>query len=676
MLALTACDPVTIKSDAVNIGNGLSSANTNVTSNQPSTPVEIGNLLYPKAVAFDKADIKTGVIKADPILVPQGHIVLPAKQDVPSELEGTIRWIGRPLRPGEQKPSDPFEYLDVKDPYTQEGQPAKIYTYIRLRVNDYVEKDKPVALLEDKMSILNVLSALRAMDVAVADEKSARKQVEYYDLEYRSNLKANKEGKAAVPDIEVAKSKAQVTVAESQAESKKAALGKSKVEFDTAQEKLSRHTISPALSGRVQSINKQAGDAIKAGETILQIQDTKHLQIEGAVDVQNLGLIQDGMAVTIQPSRKTGKYLTMPRTSSRPITAIATTRLGPDHLVFVASEDGSVHMWDLKSIKASFKHKEPVRTLACTLPSVAKQFIVTGCDDGKARLWYIGTPKSEAKEFDGHHVGGVLACAISPDGKYCVTSDERDIYLWETATGKKLYKFEERKHVQPVVKLAFLPQGRVVSVGKDNDAACVWKMGDKNATVERSFDHRGGEVSNLGVSDDGNRMLIDQDPTRLNIVTLGDGVTESTLQSPSESNKFAGLALLSPKLNEKGDRVIVTTGSTEGSLQVWKTPTGGGKSAELENLICDDNAQATAAAFSTVGVGGFIVAGTKKGSVYLWKLPDTEELTHVYKGVIPKKGSQVEPNGKTVRIIAELENPTEERWQLLPGDTATVIIQP
>ena len=91
-------------------------------------------------------------------------------------------------------------------------------------------------------------------------------------------------------------------------------------------------------------------------------------------------------------------------------------------------------------------------------------------------------------------------------------------------------------------------------------------------------------------------MMVNFDNSRLNVVTLGDGKTEGSIQLPADSGKFAGLAMISPKLNDKDERVIITTGQTDGTVQVWKNPVGTHQGGELQNLVCPDNSPATAAA--------------------------------------------------------------------------------
>ena len=57
-------------------------------------------------------------------------------------------------------------------------------------------------------------------------------------------------------------------------------------------------------------------------------------------------------------------------------------------------------------------------------------------------------------------------------------------------------------------------------------------------------------------------------------------------------------------------------------------------------------------------------------------MPNEKQLNYKYEGKIPKKGGQLESDGKRVRVIAEMLNPTEPEWELITGAAATIVIQP
>ena len=105
--------------------------------------------------------------------------------------------------------------------------------------------------------------------------------------------------------------------------------------------------------------------------------------------------------------------------------------------------------------------------------------MLIGGIDGIGRLYDLAHPGGKVREFDGRHEGGVTAAAFSPDGNYCVTGDERGIYMYDVATGKRMYSFP-REHNSAITSLHFTPQGRVVSVGKEPSVR-VWVVGKDGA---------------------------------------------------------------------------------------------------------------------------------------------------------------------------------------------------
>ena len=292
-----------------------------------------------------------------------------------------------------------------------------------------------------------------------------------------------------------------------------------------------------------------------------------------------------------------------------------------------------------------------------------------------AALYNLADPKAERiREFDGRHDGGVTGAAFSPDGKYCVTSDERSLYLYEVATGKRKYSFGNREHNSAITGVHFTPQGRVVSVGRD-PSVLVWVVGDKDARVERRFG-RGGEVPALSVTDDGSRLLLDAAKTQLDVIHLQEGRRERPLIGSGEAGRFSTFAAWSPELTKLEDRrLIATTGGTDGVVQVWLAPTEEDRGIEVARLYTRDLSPATCAAFSPEGENGFLVVGTRRGYVHLWSRPTAPAKP---KATVTNIGSSIDSSGKTVEMLVEFVNPKvgETSYMFRPGSTVTLVVRP
>jgi WD40 repeat protein/biotin carboxyl carrier protein len=603
----------------------------------------------------------SGII--DPIIVPLCHLTVIDKMDVSSNVDGTIRWLGI-----ESKAS---EVVDSKDFLVHRGK-----FYRRLRVGDKVEENQVLVLLDDRQAYVEMDTAFKNYEGSKAEiEASSRALIAIRKVE---QIEKESQGKGASTLRDV--NNAITNTAKFEADhAKTLSTGKQKEgEYERAKIKWEQHFLRAAISGEVAQIIKQAGEGVKAAETVLHIQNIDRLTVEGYLDLQYEPQVKVGSTVTIEPAMLAPPVQERAFHAGKPVSAIAVTTVKGSPLIVTGGENGMANVWDPKDAyaKVAWNLKLPVRAIACTRPGLANPLALIGCDDGHVRIYELNDLKAEPRLLDGRHEGGVQAIAISPDGTNCVTADERgDIFLWDVGTGKQKYRFTH-EHNSSVSALHFTPQCTVVSVGRDN-VALVWKVGASGAYVEHTFENRTGDVGNLGVSEDGSFLAIDQYRDRINLVELGDGRTIGTLHQAGDSAKFTGCALVSPKIGKENHRLILTSGGAEGVLQLWRRPGSRGRASELRKLISKDYSPVTAAAFSPTGEKGFIVGGTKKGDILVWSLPTEEELLGSYEARVTHVDRTVDPSGKTVRIFADFDNPDEKTGRRLrPGTTATMVIIP
>ena len=624
----------------------------------PTAPVEMGDMLFVET-AWPRYTDEAAVL--DPIRIPLCHLTVLDRVDIPSQEEGTLFWLGTELKEGEAAEGrDVFFHKRTKKQFR------------RLRPGDKVEADQIVAVLNDLKASTELAIAEANIKGAEAEASAAARAIDSYE----AILKIEKEAERKGAGHKEQRISAEANVAKSVQEKigKDWTTDRTRHEKQRAEYKLDNHIIRAPIKGVVVQLLKQIGEGVKPSEPILQIQNISRLGVEGHLPVQYVRKVALGAEVFLEPAiLESPLPIRPPHTSSKPIAAVAVGVRGGKQVVVSASEDGTVHVWDRFGVYATWKHTGAVRSLAVTRSGVKPGLILTGCDDGKARLYSLDELGNSATvTLAGHHEGGVQAVAFSPDGKTCVTADDRgDIYLSDTLSGKLLYGFPH-EHNGSVSSLHFTPQCRVVSAGRDN-VAYVWKVGVKSAEVETSFDHRSGEVANLGVSDDGGQMLLDLDKSRLQVVELSNNRNLGTLQQTGDG-KFTSFSLISPTIGDSASRVLLTTSGNDGVLQVWRWTAGPGRGSELKKLVCTGYVAPTCAAFSPIAKDGFIVVGTRKGEVHLWPMPVEQELAQRYKARIAHIDPNLESSGKTVRINAEFDNPDDPLLRLRPGTTATMVI--
>jgi WD40 repeat protein len=111
--------------------------------------------------------------------------------------------------------------------------------------------------------------------------------------------------------------------------------------------------------------------------------------------------------------------------------------------------------------------------VTCAAFSDYSRWVLSGADDGTARLWDAATGK-QVRVFRGHD-GYVKAVAFGPGGRQVLTGGtDATVRLWDAATGKELRAF--RKHAEPLVAVAFLEGARQTVSGSRDGAVHFWTI--------------------------------------------------------------------------------------------------------------------------------------------------------------------------------------------------------
>lgn len=621
------------------------------------------------APLFDYANygpVKPAGAGGDTVTVPMANVVVLHKLDLPSRVDGTILWVGVEVTPAEAAKLEPADVFK----HPRDGK-----LYRQLAPGDSVRRDQVVALLDDEQAYLEFSGANTK---AAAAKKSA--------VSYETTVSRLKEivaktaqgvQRGIVPEQELLNSQATEARYEADRVDHQGSADVAASEAAKAKYILEKHTLRPAIAGQVQQILKHEGEGIKAAEPLLVIHDFDKLRAVGNLPKEYVTAIDRGDPVTIELARDLPYGTTFEQhTTNKSIAAVAVGAVGGKPVVVSAGEDGWVYAWDgdLK-ILGSWRQPTGVRTLAVTRPKAPAALLLVGGVNGLATVYDLASPQAKGRELQGRHDGGVAAAAFSPDGKFVVTADERAIYMYDVSSGERKYTFPTREHHSPVTWLAFTPEGRVISAGREPSVR-VWLVGRDGAKVEHRIDSRSGDVTTLGVTDDGSRLLLDADKTRLDIIHLQDLRKERPLMTAGEGGRFSTFAKWSPEL--KGEnRLIATTGATDGVVQLWRAPTADARGAEIARLVTRGMAPATSVAFSPQGEAGFVVVGTRKGDVHLWPLPTGTDVQAEIQATVTHVDPAIESSGRTVNVLVDFENPkVGDKHLLRPGSAVTLVIRP
>jgi WD40 repeat protein len=672
------------------------------------------------------------------IVIPEGRVTAIDKQEVPAQHEGQILFIGTEiteeeakklpldlvlrarvgslwvqLAPGEKEnyripdselhrwrvsaahrdrdsnssagASDEREYRRLRDDeevaigkYDTDPHHFQLWReprlFRRLQEGDEVAEGQWLGLINPALAVDDLAIKMAKLRASYADLETSQKTRDEAEQRYKTSSKLYFQGRGVESEENMRGAELTWKRYIYEAISKTQAISVAASELKQAQTTLEMHVLRSKIPGRIKTIYKSRGEAVKNGDPLLQIFNPTKLRIEGLVEMQYAGLLQEGMEVVVEPTRF-ARHEQLLRGHLQEITGLAVSKKNE---IVSASEDRTVRVWDRSGIqKVVLHHPTAVRAVACTPPGSQSNLCLTAGSDGVARLFDLdsggGAP---IIELQGGHRGSMNCVAFGPQGKWCATGgDDRAICLWDTATGAQLQRFAGGQknpsaeaasaaggHRGAVTSLAFLSANRLVSAGTDK-TLLVWTLKDEGSKDGPPvvIDRRSGDVASLGVSPLEQTVLFDYG-RELRVLTVPDQKTVGVLQTASSAMNFSTLAQFSPD-----GKLILTAGSSDNRLQLWRAPTDQRRAYEVCQLISPS--AATCGAFAPDG--SFLVTGTRDRQVLIWKAPTTEEMAELT-ATVKLIEKALDSNSRQVRIWADVKEPQG----LVPGATATMVVYP
>ena len=311
-----------------------------------------------------------------------------------------------------------------------------------------------------------------------------------------------------------------------------------------------------------------------------------------------------------------------------------------------------------------------MRAVACTPPSGEGNLCLTGADDGIARIWDLDNPEpaKAVRELKGRHQARIISVAFAPDGKTCVTADEKEICLWDVASGDMKYRFPPH-HRGQITYVQYTPQSKLLSVARDH-SLCLWKLGEKGATPDKS--HR------LPLR---RRVRARRQPGRAErAVRPGAGPARperGRRDVPADRRRAAGpvgrqpVRELRPVLPGRARRCWRPARRTT-RCSCGKLPAPGVRGHLIRRLAVGPTSAPTCAAFAPDG--SFAVTGTQDDKVMVWRIPPEAETKQELTGTLTFVSSEMDAADRKVRIWADVTNSGNIR--LLAGETVTLVIPP
>jgi len=679
----------------------------------PGNPVVLGPM---KAFPNDLPRVDV----TDQLVLPDLRTTLLYSQDVPSPRSGTLRLLATEVKEGEPEPS-PDRLLVRRVPImirlVKQGEiPTKKYQYPgdtrvwkawtdgetlepdqvavwpeerkfrRLREGDIVKADDFLGVIDPELAVAELSIKIANLSASEAKRKATIKTQEEAEARLKANLEANDRVPGSIPAEEVRASR--LTVERYKAEVVAETQNRIKAEAELRQSYLvlKQHVlrVDPSVRvGRIKTIYKKEGEAIKEQETVLAIQNQDDLQVEGLVELQQARRLRPGQKVYVEaPVQKAPlREISGPRDE---VLAVAVSK-GITPWVVASSADRSVRAIQLKQDSTAIPprgetgpawvidrekkvwtldHPAVVRAMQCSPRTVKENLLLTGAADGSARIWNLDKLDESARDLKTRHKSGINAVAFSPDGQWCVTGGEdTSLCLVEVGSGE-LKDHRIDAHKGAVTSVTFTADNKLVTAGRDSFVV-VWNLANGKLNREREMPGRVGSVDQLGVSPDGKNVIFDQGK-ELRVLSLADTTAQGVIQNSTGAVNFTTLALFSPDGN-----TVVTVGASDNRLQLWRNPTKG-RPSELRQYMWSSG-QTTCAAFAPDA--NLLVTGSQDKYVLIWGLPTAEELKEstVPNAYISLIDESLDSGSRQVKIRAIVERKPEG---LIPGSTATMVVPP
>jgi WD40 repeat protein len=644
-----------------------------------------------------------------PVVIRDGTILMRQQQEVPSEREGKIVFIGVEIKPGEEVPPEKVietyrYYLAVlckqgeagealfperpdllyrewkPEDVPQAGEVAVARKKLRIRAiqdGETVEKGQLLAMINPEVALADVHVQVAELLVARQEYLTGGQAESTAQERYDSYLKQSR----SLSKDDILRARAELEKAQGDAKKAKSAIGSAQAKLIKAAVTLKQHEVHAKIPGVVKHVYKNVqGDAVKPFESLVQLQNPKLLWVESVLDVQDALKLQPGLDAVVEPTKPEAPRLVLSG-HLEPITCVAVSK-GPKSVIVSGSEDKTLQGWDLISGAPLWRQSlwTVPRALACTGPSAKANLFLVGDSSGVAHIFDLDKMNAEEgpRELKERHAGGILSAAFSPDGTLCATGGEdRAVCVWDTASGKRLHRITA--HRGSVTTVQFPGADRLITAGQDR-RLLVWKISPTDPPIqETEFDGRSDDVGQLSASPDGKSILLDQG-REIKVLTVNRKQLEGTLVNPSGSLNFSTMALFSPD-----GRTILTNGNAAGRLQLWRGPPlrdGKGtknddipphlaRASELRQLVWNTGA-VTCGAFAPDDTAVTAVTGTQDHQVLVWPTLQTKEVKPILGRLVLVERS-LDTRSRQVRIRTELE---DKEGILIPGISANVVVMP
>jgi WD40 repeat protein/serine/threonine protein kinase len=285
--------------------------------------------------------------------------------------------------------------------------------------------------------------------------------------------------------------------------------------------------------------------------------------------------------------------------------------------VLTGSTDNQVRLWDCRRQAENEAGAPPSELHALVLPHPAPvhaaafssdgKTVLTGCQDGGARLWDGATGEPHGPVLK--HGGPVEAVAFAPDGKAVWTgSADRKARLWDLATGAARIVLEHEGNVQ---RIALAPNGKALLTLVGGNQTQLW---DAEAGVRIGRLRQRYPVRAIAFSPDSTMVATGGEDQA---VQLWRVATAEPLGKPLQHQDWVQTIAF------RSDSKTLLTGSSDRTARFWDVATGQPVGPPLEHP-----GAVLSAAFSPDGRS--VLTGCADHAARVWDASPGERLRYQF----------------------------------------------
>lgn len=173
-----------------------------------------------------------------------------------------------------------------------------ILAFVEPREGDPVRAEQTVAKLQDEVVVAQLKTAQQQADndvsIRYAQEKKKFAEVDLAKLEF-----ANKRNANTIPDINIEEKRLGVTQAALSIEQARWENEVSKLKVKETSAALKQFSVIAPIDGIVTKVHKSKGEAVREGDTILEITNTHRLRVEGHLHYKDAWKVKQGDVVSV-----------------------------------------------------------------------------------------------------------------------------------------------------------------------------------------------------------------------------------------------------------------------------------------------------------------------------------------------------------------------------------------